>query len=370
MRTIPLLIAAGLLAAPLFAQGKDIVVRKDGARLRGVEITEFNHSSLRATKKGGSVTEIPGHMILSVRFGDLADEFISGRAAMERGDFATATQMFGAAADKATRPLVKADCEFFQIKAAVAAIGGDTGAAGTAADKAKTWLAANTTHWRVPEALLLAGRAYRLAGNPAAASTTLKELDDRASRDGFGPVWAARAKFELAQTFEADGKAAEARTMFQSASSAADNALMSPSTDEGELRTLKVLAKIGEGETYLTEKDFTRAEQFFQGMTTSTEAGMSGAAWAGTGQAIYHKAAEDKNKSDLRRAQIALARASVLDTQGGEASAKANYYLGLLQLALEDGDKFKVRARTYFQLVVANYPSSKWAASAKTALTQ
>ncbi|MCA8974870.1 MAG: hypothetical protein KDC98_09110, partial [Planctomycetes bacterium] len=255
MHSIQLLFLAGCVIAPLAAQGTDVITRKDGAKLRGVEITQFEHAGLKATKKGGEELEIPGHMVLSVTWGDLPEEFIAGRASMNRGDYASATQMFGEAANKATRPLVKADCEFFQITAAVAAIGSDRGAAQTAAEKAKKWLEANGSHWRVPEALLLAGRASRLAGDAAGASTTLKELDDRASRDGFGPVWSARAKFELALTLEADGKATDARAMFQSAKSAADNALMTPSADDGELGRIKVLAKIGEGETFLTEKD-------------------------------------------------------------------------------------------------------------------
>ena len=169
MRSIPLLILAGCVTSSLLAQGKDIIVRKNGARIRGIEVTEFTHSGLKATRKGGEVLEIPGHLVLALEWGDLPEEFIAGRAAMERGDFATAVQMFGEAANKATRPLVKADCEFFQIKAAVAAIGDDSGAAQTAADKAKAWLTTNGDHWRVPEALLLAGRASRLAGNAADA---------------------------------------------------------------------------------------------------------------------------------------------------------------------------------------------------------
>ena len=70
---------------------------------------------------------------------------------------------------------------------------------------------------------------------------------------------------------------------------------------------------------------------------------------------------------------MALARASVLDSQAGEASAKANYYLGQCQLALGadgEGDNFKTRARAYFQIVLSHYPGSRWAARAKDALAQ
>ncbi|MCA8974350.1 MAG: hypothetical protein KDC98_06490, partial [Planctomycetes bacterium] len=130
---------------------------------------------------------------------------------------------------------------------------------------------------------------------------------------------------------------------------------------------------IGEGETFLTEKDYPRAESFFHSLTNSPEADLAAAAWAGEGAAIFESTAEAKDLTDLRRAQISLAHAAVLDSGAGEASAKANYYLGQCLLALgpdHEGDNFKTRARDYFQIVASHYPTSKWAGLAKVALTQ
>ena len=75
----------------------------------------------------------------------------------------------------------------------------------------------------------------------------------------------------------------------------------------------------------------------------------------------------------MRRAQIALATGSVLDAQGGEASAKANYYLGRCLLALgpeREGDTFKQRANAYFQVVVSSYATTHWASLAKQEQTK
>lgn len=368
---VAVLLLPVLAGSPLLAQG-DIVLRKDGAKQRGVEVTEFKHTGLKATK-GSDTIEIPGHMVLSVLWGDLPEAFISARSAMEKGEFDTAVQMFGEAASKAVRPLVKTDCEFFQIKAAVSAIGSDTGAAATASERAKTWLSSNADHWRVPEALLLSGRAQRLANKGDDAAVTLRELDERAVRDGFGAVWSARAKYELALTLMSNNKASEARTTFQSANSAADNALMNASPDDAELRSIKILARIGEGETFLSQKDYRRAESFFQAMCNSKEPGLGAAAWAGKGQAIFFGAVDSKSPEELRRAQFALAKASVLDSTASEASAKANYFLGRCQLELgpdREGDSFKARAQAYFQIVVDNYGESKWAIEAKASLQQ
>ncbi|MEO6595195.1 MAG: hypothetical protein ABIP94_10625, partial [Planctomycetota bacterium] len=255
MRILSLLITTTLLTPLAEAQKiNDVILKKDGARLRGLEITEFLLTGVRA-KHGPDAVEIPAHQVLDVEWSNMSEAFLAGRAAMERGNFRNATQMFGDAKTQAERPLVKADAEFFQIKAAVAAIGVDKNAAATAAEHARGWLAANQNHWRTPEATLLAGRAERLAGTGATAATTLRDLDDRAIREGFGAIWSARAKFELALTLLTDGKGGEARAAFQSASSAADAALQTSSPDAAELRALKVQARVGEGETFLSDKD-------------------------------------------------------------------------------------------------------------------
>lgn len=369
------LVALSALATAPFAlaqQAADIVLKKDGARLRGLEITEFTLTGIKA-QRGGAAVEIPGHQILAVEWGNMSDAYIAARAAMERGDYINAVQQFGEAASKSTRDLVKKDAEFFQIKAAVASIGPDKNAARNAADRAKAWVSSNGTHWRIPEALLLAGRAQRMAGATDEASTTLRDLDDRATREGFGAVWSARAKFELAQTLLDGDKAAEARTTFQSASAAADTALTNPSGDDGELRTIKLLAKVGEGETYIGDKDYARAESFFSSLKRDPASELAAAGHAGEGEAILLNALANGRTDDLRRAQIALATAAVADSGSGQIAAKANYYLGRCLLALgldREGDTFKTRAQAYFQIVVTSYPTTRWAALARAELNK
>lgn len=364
------------IAQKAAAKGADAVVKRDGSRVRGIDITEFAVTGIKATK-GKDTIEIPSHQILAVEWGELPDAFVSARAALERGDFGNAAQLFGEAERQATRPLLKADALFFQTKAAVAAVGTDKGAAATAASRAKSWLETNGNHWRIPEAMLLTGRAQRLAGAHADAGATLRDLDERASRDGFGAVWGARAKFELAMSLLDANKAAEARTAFQSASSAADGAIAGAASgssgDAAELRMLKTLAKVGEGETFIGEKQWAKAESFFNGLTRSDQMELAAAGRAGEGEAIYHAAVERKSMEDLRRAQVALATAAVLDSLSSEASAKANFYLAKCLLALgseREGDNFKARAHAYYQIVATHYQSSRWAAMARDEMTK
>jgi hypothetical protein len=372
MRTLLLFLAPALLAPQALAQAKvnDVILKKDGSRVRGVEITEFLLSGVRG-KRGADAFELPAHTIVSVEWSNAPEQFVAGRAAMDRGDFRTAAQMFGDV--QSDRPLVKADAEFFKIKAAVNAIGNDKAAAATAAGHANTWLGANANHWRTPEAMLLAGRAERLAGTGGAAATRLRDLDDRSQKEQWGAVWSARAKSELALTLLADGKAGEARSAFQTASAAADAALTTPSSDDPELKALKTMARVGEGESYLADKDYAKAQSFFRGLVSSNQPELVAAGHAGEGEATFLVAVAGNKLDDIRKAQISFAQASVSDVQSGEASAKAAYYLGRCLLALgpeREGDSFKQRANTYFQIVVNNYPSSRWNGPARAELAK
>lgn len=382
MRLPTLFACTALLAAPAFAQkgGSDKIIKKNGEARPGVEVIELTTTGVKFRKENPKdkskpiEEELPAHQLLAIEWGDLPDAYISARSAFDRGDAAAAAQLFGEAERQATRPLLKVDAAFFQIKAAVGAAGTDQNAAATAADKAVAWLTANANHWRTPEALLLAGRAQRLAGKFADAATTLKDLDSRASSEQFGPVWSARAKFESAQALLDSGKPAEARIAFQAASSAADTALAaagSKSPDATELNGLKIQAKVGEGETYLGEKQWSKAETFFNGLARGDQAELVAAGRAGEGEAIFLAAAEQKNLDGIRRAQVVLATASVFDSLGGEAAAKANFYLGKCVQMLgadREGDGWKARATNYFQIVVSSYPTSRWAGNARTEL--
>ena len=138
--------------------------------MRGVEITEFLITGLKG-KRGSDDFDLPAHLVKGVEWSELPEEFLAGQGAMNRGDFETAAQFFGAV--QSDRALLKADAEFFKIKAAIAGVGADEASAGTAASHMQDWIGKNVNHWRTPEALLLQGRAQRLSGAGAAATTGL-----------------------------------------------------------------------------------------------------------------------------------------------------------------------------------------------------
>ena len=130
MRIFTLLLPVAFLLPAASAQKiNDVILKRDGSRVRGLEITEFLFSGVRG-KRGNDPFEVPAHHVMDIEWSDVPEEFLSGKAAMNRGDFQAAAQLFGAVTSG--RPLVKADAEFFKIKSAVASVGSDRAAAATA----------------------------------------------------------------------------------------------------------------------------------------------------------------------------------------------------------------------------------------------
>ena len=96
MRILTMLLPVALLLPSVSAQKiNDAILKKDGSRMRGVEITEFLLSGVRG-KRGNDDFEVPAYQIIDVEWSGLPEEVLAARAAMGRGDFEAATQLFGA----------------------------------------------------------------------------------------------------------------------------------------------------------------------------------------------------------------------------------------------------------------------------------
>ncbi len=371
MRTLPIL-AISLFAALLPAQdAADTIVKADGASLRGVTVSTLTLTSVKFLRNKQEV-ELPPHQVVDIQWGGAPDEFASGLAAMARNDYETARTQFGEASNKANRPLLKAEARLLQCKAAVLGGAGDPAAAANAAGALRAWLGEFPDHWRVPEATYQLGRALRLGQAHSDAETTLKELDDRAGRDGWGAIWNARAKYELALCLLEQNKALDARSAFQAAGNAADTAMAAAGGRSEELVAIKVNSKVGEGESLVQEKAYDRAADFSRTLSQNDDASLAAAGKAGLGEATFLLAASGNDAMGLRSAEIALAEACVLDTGAGDTAAKANFYLGRVVATLGDraGQDWGTRSKAYYTTVVKGYPGSRWVASAKAELAK
>lgn len=376
--TLLLLPALLVTGADLAAQRiKDTLVKTDGSRIRGVEVVTLDLANI-VYKKGADDLQLSGSLLDRVEWYEPPETFLRGMAFLRAGDHENARQMFGELlVQESTRAPLKIEAQFLKAKTEVLAAATDTSRATEAVAGLDSFCTDHPTNLRIPEARLLLGRAQRLAGNTAAAIAALDLVESTATTEAWGILWAVRAKYEKALAHMANGAPAEARSSFASTASAVDAALGMAGSDRDEMLTLKRMAIVGEGETYVAEENYAEAVKFYRnlgrGGSDGKDTSLGAAARAGEGQALYLDAVANNKPAALRHAQLALAEASVRDSAGGDTSAKCNYYLGMVLLALgpdKESDDFKARAVSYFDTVIQEYATTPWAAKAAAAKDQ
>ncbi|MBL8755429.1 MAG: hypothetical protein JNK15_19165 [Planctomycetes bacterium] len=349
------------VAAPLLGQRPtDVVHKVDGSRLRGVEVQQFRNDAVRI-RRGTETLDLAAASVADVEWGQPPESMQRGLLALRRGDARSAVQLFGDV--QSLRPLVVADATFHQVAAAVAASGSDRDAAATAARHAHAWLEAHRDHFRSGDATLLAARAERLAGFPAAAMATLRRLVPVDGRTTCPPRLAAQATFELGLVASAAGDHAVAGGHFHDAAQRAERA---------GLPELAMAARAAEGESLAAGQGHDAGAAFFRELTRSQDAAARATGHAGLGALAYQAAVAGDDAAKVRTAQVELARALVLDPLDGDATAKAELHQGLalLRLATSRDDDHRRRAFTCLQRVLDRHPSSRWAPLAREAMTR
>jgi len=355
----------------------DTIVKTDGSSVRGVEVLTLTTETV-AYKRGDDQLSMPGILLGHVQWHEPPEAFLKGQAFLQQGDFANAIQQFAEAErTPSVREPIKVEAQFYTAKAAVLAASEDPGKAADAVRAIEGFVAAHPDSHKTPEASLLLGRAHRIAGNHTSAVTALQELETNAITKAWGPLWNARAKYEIALTWLAAEDATKARGALNATVAAVDGALANAGDARGELEAMKLEATVAEGETYLADKNYAQAVSFYRALAQQPPRGRDTAAYAaakaGEGQALYLDAAASNKPAQLRQAQLALAEAVVLDTAGGETTAKATYFHALCLLALgseRETEDFRSRAMAMLDTVVNQYPSSRWASEARTARNQ
>jgi hypothetical protein len=370
-------LAGVLAAASVTAQKshKDTLVKRSGETLRGVEIIQLGSENV-TFRRAGAESSLPANQVSHVEWTEPPDAFDLGRGALDKGDSAAAANFFQEAATKAAeagRKALELDCKFMAARALALGMGRDANRAKEAQTALQAYFDAAPDGFHLPEGRLLHARALRVAGDAAAAEAALKEFEQTALNKGWGLAWDARAKMERARLLLDQDKPSEARTALQAVKSAVDAALGSATgNDAEELKSLKMLAVVSEGETYLRDNKLDEAKRYFAQLASgSTENTVRAAALAGEAHALVLANSAKKDVKALREAQQKLAQAIVLDTANADTTAKALFLQGqiLTMLGPEyEAENVKQRARDYYQTVVKHYSSSPWANDARTAL--
>lgn len=363
---LALLAAALPLSGQVSAQdAKDTISTRDGRKLRGVEVTEALSTVVRYKRKSEQ-GELQSSMVTEIEWDGVPDSYSTALGALRAGNFAEAANQFLDAAGKVQRAPLKAECEFLAAEALARGAGKDAARAQEAAQRLEQWISANADGLRLPDAMLALGGAQTAAGSSEAAEGTFKKLGDEAIARGWSQIWTARAKIGLARAQLARGDFGNARSTFRSTIAAAQS-LQSADHVDPEIVQIEAEALVGTGDSLVREGKFDDALNYFRDDVgrKATNPAIKAAARAGEGEAIFLKAQGAGNQTaELRMAQIAFAEANLLDTVGGETTAKALYYSGLVVLALgaeREGANFKQRAMEYFDSVVREYGDTRFA---------
>ncbi len=368
-KLLPLL-CGSLLFAPLCAQEavKDVLSLRDGRKLRGVEITAATSTSVQY-KHRNTTAEVAASLVAEIEWDHPPDEMAQARGAQKSGDATMASNYFLTAAGKTTRAPLKSECEFLAAQALQMGSVKDKAASADAARKLEEWVNANADGFRLPDALLALGRAQVAAEQYPEAEASFKKLADETLSRSWSPIWSARAKIGQAQAQVARRDFANARSTYRSTLSALQS-LSEQERKSDEVVGIQAEAMVGTGDSLVREGKFDDALSYFRdeiGRTAESDA-IRAAAKAGEGEAIFLKAqASGAPTADLRRAQIAFAEANLLDTVGGDTTAKALYYTAMVLLALgpdRDGSAVRQRANEYLQAVIDDHAGSRWAALA------
>ena len=359
-----------LLAAPTaLAQDKikDNFSTKSGKKIRAVEITAMTATAIKYVRDG-SEDELPSALLDEVEWFQPPEQLALAHAAMRKGEFDNAANLFEEAAGNAERAVLKAEAAFFAAQAVARSAADDANAAGTAVLKLESFLSENGDHYRAAEAQLELGRVQMISGDAQSAEQTLTELSSKVISQGLDQLWDIRAKYEIAEAQLAQDKFAEARTSFRRAKTAANTVVAAATGPVPEIKSYIARAVVGEGETFIREGKFDEGIRYFDRFQKDKDLSIAAAAKAGKGESLFLKAEAEKSDKDLRAAQIVLAEAVLDDIGDGSTTAKSLYYLGRVIMALgseRESTDYAQRATTYYNTVIKHYPATPWARKAK-----
>lgn len=353
-------------ALPLAAQN-DVIVEANGNRVRGLTISSTGSSEIFAEAADGE-RQFAIRQIREIVWGDMPESFGIAMAAERSGDYELASTKYDEALSANSRDIATPDVEFLHLRARAQGASNDANEAGAVADDLNGWLSANTDHYRIPDATYWRGKALILAGEGASAASILDQLEKDVLRNGWQPIWSARAKLSQGLAEIASGDPARARATLRAALSAAGS--VNDDSVAAEIASLQTQATAAIGESMIAEGDADKALAFFRDGSSNESPALSAARKAGEGQALFVQAESSASVDEMRQAQVALAEAIVLDPEGGDVTAKAQFFMGKLLMLLGDEREQKAieRAKDYFRSIIDFYPDSRWAGPARSEL--
>lgn len=356
------LASLGLLAPIASAQGKPDQVfwrnARGDVRVDSGTITENTLTETVLTTSDGKDQKRASDVVVRVSFGRVPTAYADGTAYFERGDFENAAAKYRlAAGDDGTSPVLQARARLQAARALMEQGRADTAAFGEARSELETFLADHADNRDVPAARMLLGRALRLSGDAAAATTAYRELFGEAGAGtpttGYPLALCYEAGAAAAETALVAGDSATAQEVFGTIESGLPTVLASLEEEDparGRLLAVQSTARLGEGWVLLASDQGSQAVTFFRTQVQNAPADQPAlrfGAQLGLGEALLAS-------GEPRQAQIELAQVSSLDFTSRDRVARALTGLAACALELPDSQA-RSQAQAWLDTVLNDY---------------
>jgi tetratricopeptide (TPR) repeat protein len=314
---------------------KDTIILLGGKSLTDTEVSAETFAEVKYRQKKTNKT-MDGKKILEIVHGQAPRSYKAGDGQRKGSQYAKAIGYYKKAlASPKGKPWVKVYANFYLGECY--RLSGQGEAALPFYKKAST----DKAHLLYPRALIGLAQAQAAARAWDESTKNLKAISD-----GRYGIWRTRADYALGKVLIIQKKYSDARRAFARVQSNRDDASM------------RVAGTVGEGETYMAEKNFKKAIGFFQkilrrsGVPREVMAG----AWAGIGDCELALSAEGDKEAD-RRALLAYLTVIVQFAGAPEAYPKALHNGAKLY------DKFKLpdQAKSLRRELKSRCPTSKYA---------
>lgn len=307
--------ALGIFALQASAQD-DRIILIGGRSEAGLRLEEETFAEIKY-RKAGRTLSVPGAKVLKIIHGDGPAEYRAGDGQRKGAQYNKAIRSYQKALKaKGNKPWVTLYANFY--------IGECYRLSGQPKDALSYYkkVTADAKHFLYPQAMIGLGLAQGDAQEYGKAVATLKTI-----ADGRYGAWLPRANYALGVVNMKKGSMNDARRFFVRVQ------------DQRDDPSMRMAGFVGQGQTYLREKDFNRAVNFFEkilrGRNVTPQ--VAAVARAGIGDCEFERAKKNKDENGYKKALVQYLRVIVQYSGTPEAYPRALYQAALIY------DRFKLK---------------------------
>jgi|GEM_PF-894014 len=352
-----------LLAHPALAQ--DRVIKMDGTTASGVFVSAtVDEVTLR---KGKVSSVIRASDVFSISFSSIPTALQKARAFVAKQDFQNAIGQFGFASEQEGSTWLTQLALLEKAEAFLTWSVFDPAQAQESLNAFRHWTATYPDHFWGPRAQIGLARATAAAGEMEEAVRLLQEVADLAFSRNLGRHLEAQAKVARCQVYLAAGKATLARQRLEGPGGLVATLneqggdVQTPRMVRSELAHHLATAQVLLGDCVENLDGLQGAKRYWEGLLN--QRGSLTPDVEGAGIIMLARTAKEAGKP--RQAQLLLAKVTATLMTSPEIQARALFHLGEVS---EELDNNPSPGRFYYEEILRSFPSTLWAAKARTKL--